>query len=97
MVMLDETLRPRLAEAGVRAQVESELGALLAEVNATLAGHEQLQFIVVAGEPWTMANGCLTPTMKIKRSRIEGRRRRGGGGLVRGAGAGGLGPASGNR
>ena len=24
-----------------------------------------------AGEPWTMANGCLTPTMKIRRSRIE--------------------------
>ncbi len=71
MVMLDENLRPRLGDAGLRAQVQSELGALLAQVNTTLASHEQLQFIVVAAQPWTMANGALTPTMKIKRSRIE--------------------------
>ena len=71
MVMLDENLRPRLGDAGLRAQVESEMAALLAQVNATLASHEQLQFIVVAAETWTMANGALTPTMKIKRSRIE--------------------------
>jgi long-chain acyl-CoA synthetase len=71
MVMLDENLRPRLGDAAVRAQVESELGALLAQVNAAVASHEHLQFIVVAAEPWTMANGALTPTMKIKRSRIE--------------------------
>ena len=27
--------------------------------------------IVVAREPWSMDNGFLTPTMKIKRNRIE--------------------------
>ncbi len=71
MVMLDENLRPRLADPSVRAQVDSEMAALLAQVNSTLASHEHLQFIVVTTEPWTMANGCLTPTMKIRRSRIE--------------------------
>jgi long-chain acyl-CoA synthetase len=40
-------------------------------VNQSLATHEQLQFLVVAPEPWSIENGCLTPTMKIKRSRIE--------------------------
>ncbi len=71
LVMLDENLRPRLADPGVRAQVESEMAALLAQVNSAVASHEHLQFIAVATDPWTMANGCLTPTMKIRRSRIE--------------------------
>ncbi len=72
MVLLNEMLRPRIAsEPALRAEVESELAALLDTVNAAVASHEHLQFIVVAKEPWTMANGCLTPTMKIRRSRIE--------------------------
>jgi long-chain acyl-CoA synthetase len=72
MVLLNETLRPRIAsEPALRAEVEKELAALLDTVNAAVASHEHLQFIVVASEPWTMANGCLTPTMKIRRSRIE--------------------------
>ena len=28
--------------------------------------------LVVASEPWSIENGGLTPTMKFKRSRIEG-------------------------
>ncbi|MDP3810347.1 MAG: hypothetical protein Q8Q78_05005 [Hydrogenophaga sp.] len=41
------------------------------QVNVQLASYEQLQFLAVAREPWSIENGCLTPTMKIKRSRIE--------------------------
>jgi long-subunit acyl-CoA synthetase (AMP-forming) len=72
MVVLAEQLRPRVHEAAVRADVEQSLAALLAQVNSTLVGHEQLHMLVVAREPWSIENGCLTPTMKIKRSRIEG-------------------------
>lgn len=44
---------------------------MLADVNAELASHEKMQMIVVAQEPWSIENGFLTPTMKIKRARIE--------------------------
>jgi long-chain acyl-CoA synthetase len=71
MVVLAEDLRARLAEAGVRAQVEGELRRLLGEINQSVAAHERLHMIVVANEPWSIENGFLTPTMKIRRGRIE--------------------------
>ena len=71
LVVLAEDLRPRLGDAAVRAQVRAELGQLLQQVNQRLPEHEHLRMIVVAREPWSIANGCLTPTMKIRRSRIE--------------------------
>jgi long-chain acyl-CoA synthetase len=71
LVVLAEDLRPRTGDPAVRTQVEQELAALLKQVNAKVADYEKLQMIVIAREPWTIENGCLTPTMKIKRSRIE--------------------------
>jgi long-subunit acyl-CoA synthetase (AMP-forming) len=71
MVVLAESLRPRVGDPAVRAQVEAELGQLLQSVNRPLPDYAQLRMIVVAREPWAIENGCLTPTMKIKRSRIE--------------------------
>jgi long-subunit acyl-CoA synthetase (AMP-forming) len=71
MVVLAEELRPRLADPGLRAQVQTELARLLDNVNSQLVAHERLKMIVVANEPWTIENGFLTPTMKIRRNRIE--------------------------
>jgi len=71
MVVLAEHLRPQLGDAAVRATVQQELGALLSEVNRAVADYEQLRMIVVAQQPWSVENGMLTPTLKIRRSRIE--------------------------
>ena len=71
VLVLDEHLRPRLGDPTVRARVQADLARLLEEVNRGLAAHERLQMLVVAADPWSIENGCLTPTMKIKRSRIE--------------------------
>ncbi len=46
-------------------------GRLLDDVNRELPSHERLRMIVVADEPWSIENGFLTPTMKIRRNRIE--------------------------
>ena len=71
VLVLAEHLRGRLGDGAVRAEVEAELGRLLQQVNERLADHERLRMLVVADQPWTIENGCLTPTMKIRRGRIE--------------------------
>jgi long-subunit acyl-CoA synthetase (AMP-forming) len=71
LVVLAEDLRGRLGDSAVRLRVEQELAALLKQVNARVADYEQLHMIVIAREAWTVENGLLTPTMKIKRNRIE--------------------------
>jgi long-chain acyl-CoA synthetase len=71
LVVLPEGLRAQLGDADLRARVEAAMTALLRDVNQALAAHERLDRLVIAHEPWSVDNGCLTPTMKIKRSRIE--------------------------
>jgi long-subunit acyl-CoA synthetase (AMP-forming) len=71
MVILAEHLRPRMGEPALRTEVEKELTQLLQQVNGAVSDHEQLHMIVVAQEPWSIENGFLTPTMKIRRARIE--------------------------
>ncbi len=71
LVVIAEDLRPTLADPKVRSEITETLKQLLKDVNETLADYEQLYKIVVANQPFTIANGCLTPTLKIKRNRIE--------------------------
>jgi long-chain acyl-CoA synthetase len=71
LVVLAEHLRPQMHLENIRAEVEAELSGLLDQVNKQIADYEQLKMLVVAKEAWSIENGCLTPTMKIKRSRIE--------------------------
>ena len=71
MVILAEHIRPRLGDDEVRQQVEKEMQALLKDINSAVADHEQLHMIVVKREPWSVENGFLTPTMKVRRGRIE--------------------------
>ncbi len=73
LVLLSEDTRKALTNGLSRDQVAAELSSLVDEVNATLDPHEHLEFVTVIKEPWTIDNGFLTPTMKIKRNVIEKR------------------------
>jgi long-chain acyl-CoA synthetase len=54
-----------------RAALMAELTKHLEDVNARLDPHEQLHTLVVIKTPWTVDNGFITPTFKVKRNRIE--------------------------
>jgi len=73
LVLLSEDARKQAGQNGAREAIARELGSLVEEVNASLDPHEQLQFAVVVKEAWTIDNGFLTPTMKIRRNIIEKR------------------------
>jgi len=53
------------------AGLQAELAAHLAEINTRLDPHEQLDTLVLIKTPWTVDNGFITPTFKVKRNRIE--------------------------
>ena len=72
LILPAEELRPKLANGGAeRERFEAELNALLDSVNKEVEAFERLQFLVVVKEPWLIENGYLTPTMKLKRAKIE--------------------------
>lgn len=73
MVLLSEQGRKQVKDAGMRDEIQSTLAAHLERTNAGLDQHEHLEKIVVIGDDWTIENGMLTPTMKLKRGAIEER------------------------
>jgi long-subunit acyl-CoA synthetase (AMP-forming) len=70
-VVIAEDLRGQLGEAAMRTRIETALGELRTSINGKVEGHEKLQFLVVISEDWSIENGMLTPTMKIRRGAIE--------------------------
>jgi long-chain acyl-CoA synthetase len=54
-----------------RNEVQAALIATMNEVNATLEPHEMIAKLLVTKEPWTIDNGLVTPTMKVRRNQVE--------------------------
>jgi len=71
VIQLAEDLIPTLDDPEVRAKIDADLEALLEKVNSKLVNFERLGFLVVAKDRWTISDGHLTPTQKIRRPIIE--------------------------
>jgi len=71
IVMLNAQAVAQAGDTGLRGALEHSLSEHLKLVNADLDPHEQLDCLVVVTEPWTVDNGFITPTFKVKRNRIE--------------------------
>lgn len=71
LVKLGEELEPKLADENFRKELEASFKQLIQDVNKTVDPHEQLAFITVVKDDWSIENSFLTPTLKLKRNVVE--------------------------
>lgn len=58
-------------KAKPKEQVIQSLSGQIRDINPTLEHYEELKKAVVMKDAWTIENGLLTPTMKVKRNEVE--------------------------
>jgi long-chain acyl-CoA synthetase len=73
LLMLNEEAAKKSREPAGRAALEDAMTNHLMTVNHDLDPHEQLEVLVLMTEPWTVENGLITPTFKVKRNVLETR------------------------
>ena len=61
----------KLSKGAAKDNFTKALNDLLERVNGQLDPHERLSCLVVCKTPWTVENGLITPTLKLKRNEIE--------------------------
>ncbi len=71
LVMLNDQAVRQLQDPAGRAELEASLSDLLQATNRMLDPHEQMACLVAMTEAWTVDNELITPTLKVKRNRIE--------------------------
>ena len=70
VLMLSEDAREAIGQEN-RSTIEKDLADHIDGINRKLPHHERLAFVVVTKDEWLPENGYLTPTMKLKRSKLE--------------------------
>ena len=71
LVMLSQDAVTRCASVDARAALTESLTKHLTAVNAKLEAHEKLDCLAAISTAWTPENGFVTPTLKVKRMRVE--------------------------
>jgi long-chain acyl-CoA synthetase len=71
LLMLAQAEWERCRDAQARSKLTRSLQTHLDLVNAQLDPHERMDFVAVIREQWTVDNGFITPTFKVKRPEIE--------------------------
>jgi long-chain acyl-CoA synthetase len=59
------------AKAKEKEAVNVEITKTIQEINQHLESYERIKTAVILREDWTVENGLMTPTMKVKRNEVE--------------------------
>ena len=73
LLALSESALKAIHGGESRDGIQQDLRALFDAVNAQLNPHEKLKLLVVTKGEWSIENGIMTPTLKIKRNVLESR------------------------
>ena len=68
VAVLSEDARQKPREA-----IEASLLGTVAEINERVERHARIGALIVSGEPWSVENEVLTPTLKLRRDKVEER------------------------
>jgi long-chain acyl-CoA synthetase len=60
-----------VAKSKSKEEITTSISTSLAEVNTIVEDYEKLKKAVIMTNDWNIANGLMTPTMKVKRNEVE--------------------------
>jgi len=63
-----------LSEIGLakpKDELQKHFSDYLEKVNAQLPGYKKISTLILVKDPWAVENGLMTPTLKIKRNKID--------------------------
>jgi len=71
LVRLNDAALAASGDRAAKQRITASLGEHLTDVNGQLDPHERLDRLIVVGTPWTIESDVMTPTLKVKRHRLE--------------------------